>query len=207
MTPKEIKKKIEALLVSGKSYNAVQEELSVLFPRRELDLARLIADIPSLAQRTRFAAFRKGLMVLILVLVVLQLVHGFVGMDQGLPAVTMLTFVAAAVFVFFVFGISKWSRWMWIAISGLSFGVATFVFRYGGELQFGILGWIEAGFAGLIGLIGQYVGWQLGGKYSMTSTHEKDAQGRIWARHKIKFHDQQLVGVDDRNPGSNFWQP
>jgi hypothetical protein len=187
MNAKMLEEQIELKIKEGRSFQEVYDALNAAYPSREIDIAKLVSEVPSLAQRQRFALAHRALMVALGLLILVQLFNAvMVGQQSG-----VWTLIAAAipaiVYILFFTGIFHWKPMYFKSAGYLSF----FLLTVSGErYPEGIVSqyiWLDMALYAAVGFLGVLTGHQLGGKYKTASQQYTDGKGQIRARHTIRF--------------------
>jgi hypothetical protein len=192
MQQEDLQNLIAKKIMLGMSHQEIYEELDAAFPGRELDIAALIAELPTLEQRKRYGIGR-------------HLMLGLTGLAIGLC-------IYDAVLVFYLIGFSVFPLLECFAIAGMAF-LGTLVWRWRSS-GFKVMAYLSGIMLGLnlmlyaaigerwyvvaqlvvfalMSILGMWLGIRLGGKYKSyaPSTQVRNANGEIRTRFKIKFLD------------------
>lgn len=188
MTEKEMKKAVEQSLLEGKSYQEVFEEFNAKFPRREMDIAKLVAEVPSLSQRERYSGFRIGIIVAMSATMLVLLIGGSMHVSGEATIWGALEFILIAPTLYILIGILNWKKSSWLQLVGMSMAMVIGLVRFGvrslGLEPFLI---VEIACFGVVALLPSLAYLQLGGKFTGTYFQERDAKGQIWTRYRVQF--------------------
>lgn len=190
MTKENIADQIEALLEKGLGYQAAYDTIAAKYPKRELDVAELVAKRPNLQQRQRLAIPRKVGIVLLVLGIVAQAVSFIAHLIQDQPLLYIFEGMQCLVMGLCFEGAMRWSKRAWLMLSGLSVWMEVFYLVLGEFDDVPAVPITLVALFALIILVSQLMYWQMGGSFQMSSYQEQDEQGRIWARFKIKFADE-----------------
>jgi hypothetical protein len=192
MTSKELRKVVEDKIYEGKSYATVFEELLSHFPNRERDLARVIADVPSLTQRRKYLWMNIVLIVCISLNVLLKLLDALASTEEFGMLGIIFGLVFPALYVYFLFMIAFWKPKYYepaAALAAVSIVWNTIVILTSGALP--ALAYVFLGIYFLmllaIAILGSFLGRNIGGKYKVGTQTYKDASGQVRKRQVVKW--------------------
>lgn len=199
MTKNELKKQILDRVYLGESRQEIFAHFDAKFPNRSKDIADLIVNIPSLADRKRYFPHQLAILILLSISILLKFFVAFAVAELSTVLAVIIALIFPAINIILIIGIVKWRpQYFQFLAYFLGFNVFRFLslnFEFGvdiyqGGIQNGIGGAyqiIEVGILVLIGILSYYVGSQLKRKYQASAKQTKDAQGRIRTQYTIKF--------------------
>jgi hypothetical protein len=189
MTPEQLKDEIDFKINEGRGYQDIYDELNKTYPGREIDLARLIADVPLLAQRMKYEKHRLAMMGLVGLLFGVQLVRiTFCILQDDYAAIGWA--IVPTIMMICLFGLARWKRQVISVVGYLGMIVAIGYFRTYSKGDVGTDLFIDMGLLALIGWLGIEIGRGLGGKYKVKGSEQyTDTKGQIRARHKVEFQN------------------
>jgi hypothetical protein len=194
MTSKELRKQVEDKIYEGKSYQAVFDELLALYPNRERDLARVIADVPSLAQRRKLLWMNILLIVCICLNVLVKLFSAFVEAQDEALIFLILNLIFPTLNVVFLFMIAFWKPIAYHPVAGLAcvsiiwnafYLIASSSRAYESFVYIFMAGYLAILL--LIAILGFYLGQNVGGSYKIGHQTYKDASGQVRKRQVVKW--------------------
>lgn len=188
MTSEELREKIAVKLAEGKTFQEIYDELNAAYPGREVDIADLVSELPSLPQRERFDFARKGLIGVQGVLILVLLVQSVLAADNLGSGTFLLWLVPAVVYMVLMAGILRWKPLYFKAAGYLGYLAAGIISRmYFQEPGMSPWVWLDAALFAGVGFLGAIPGHQLVGKYKMAAKQYTDAKGQIRTRYTIRF--------------------
>jgi hypothetical protein len=187
MTQEELQQRMDMLVRSGMPHQQVYDELNQAYPGRELDSAALLAELPSLKQRSRYKGVHGVFVGLIFVGFVFQIWGTLWGFSR-FEAIG-LTF---AIILPLSYGLMTWLVIRW-RTSGhnlmgyVSLCIMVWFLILAATDNFGPL-WLSAmGLHFVIAGFGFFLRSKIGGKYTKTFVgHVDSSQGKL-ARYTIRF--------------------
>ena len=193
MTSKELKQQIGDRIYLGETRQQIFEHFDTLYPNRSKDIADLIVDIPTLADRKRFLPFQIAIIVLVVIALIIQLIAG-IGMLRlygPLAAIAML--IGPIVSTILLIGVLKWKPVYFRTIGQLAaWGVINAFAGVGIDghefrIDFGF------GYRMLLTLplmaLSFYIFNGLRRKYHAKATRTTDAKGQIRTKYFIQFKE------------------
>lgn len=188
MTQEELHKLIDLKLGLGMSYQEVYDELNTAIPGRELDLAGMIAELPSKTQRAEYGPWRDTMIAMVGAAIVAQ-----AGMLYWLstafyfnPMVVVEAFYVA-VLVFFLVLVMRWRstgyKFLGYAALGM-IGLDIVVLPLDGV---NFLFWVRVGLYVVMAVMGIWLERKLGGKYSKQFLGHKEGSDGIRSTYLVRF--------------------
>jgi hypothetical protein len=186
MKQEELQELVNTKINLGMTYQEIYDELNTAIPGREIDIAAIIAELPSMRQRKLFAPWRMTVMIAIVAAVALQIPAAIIAYKEYGGLLFLLSVMAPAFYGFMLFDIWGWRTTSYKVIGYLSLVlIALWVW-----VDYDLLHILQTVVYGLIGFLGIYLETQLGGKYTKVFRgHKEGAEGRL-AVYDIRFKNE-----------------
>lgn len=186
MKQEELQELVNTKINLGMTYQEIYDELNTAIPGREIDIAAIIAELPSMRQRKLFAPWRMTMLVAIVAAMILQIPAAIIAYQQYGGLLFLLCAIAPPLYGFFLLEIWRWRSTGYKVVGYLSLVmIALWVWA-----DDNLLRWVQMAVYGLIGFLGIYLETQLGGKYTKVFRgHKEGAEGRL-AVYDIRFKNE-----------------
>lgn len=187
MKPKELRHLVVDKVYQGKSFQEIFNELLEAYPGRERDIAEIVADVPTLAQRKKFGWLNIILMIMMALILTLKILAAVaVAQDLGVFSL-ILNVILPTFYVIFLIGVVNWRTMYHKAAAGLStfLLILAVIYMLPSEIQ--PWDFIYPGLLLVTGIIGYYLARNVGGKYQVGSVQSKDASGAVRRKNVVKW--------------------
>lgn len=187
MKPKELRHLVVDKVYQGKSFQEIFNELLEAYPGRERDIAEIVADVPTLAQRKKFGWLNIVLIILMAIIVTLKLLGALIVAQELGVFSLIINVILPTFYVIFLIGVVSWRTMYHKAAAGLSTFLFVFAVIYLLPGDFHPMELIYPAVLLGTGIIGYYMARNVGGKYQVGSVQSKDATGAVRRKNVVKW--------------------
>lgn len=193
MTKKELKKQLNHRVYNNETRQQIFEHFDNLYPNRSKDIADLIVDIPTLADRKKYLPHQIILIVLIAISVLLKALYSLAVLQEMGLGYFIMALLVPIINVVLIIGLVQWKPIYFRTVGQLaSFGLLQMLFNVG-EGTFGVSITLEKiiqnAFFMALAALSFFVYNRLRRKYIGHATQSKDKQGRIFTKYNIRFNE------------------
>ncbi|HEX2901610.1 MAG TPA: hypothetical protein VHS96_17995 [Bacteroidia bacterium] len=187
MKAKELRKFVTDLVYEGKSYQTIFDELTARYPNRERDIAKVIADVPSLEQRRKYGMMNIALMVMLSLYVLFALLAA-VMMSQSFGTFEMVIMLIPAILcLVLLYGVYIWQPRYYRLIGGIAAWALYVDLKPLLLNAFDPWSLIDITMMAIMLFLGFFLYDKLGGKYQLGTHRYKDAAGNIKFKQAVRW--------------------
>ncbi len=189
MKKQDIRRHVVRQSLEGRSRQAIYDELNATYKGRELDLATIVVEVPTLVQRTNWKRHQIALVALLVIVSIFNVVWWIaVPLDEETNYL-IYRYIVPPVMGVMLWGVATWRPYLFYTTGAAGVLLAEEMLR--GCSRFGFDPWaiVNAAIAGGIAYLGGILGSKLVNKYRAKTEQYKTANGQIRLRATVWFDE------------------